>query len=80
MPGQPDAAPDSMPRHHGDAAFDLFAVSAACSASHVAGGVEKSTVFGSYHISPLTAVLMKTPTSLLLTVPRVTSAGAVSDV
>src|SRR5450759_765159 len=80
VPGQPDAAADSTPRHHGDAALALFAVMRVWSASHVAGAPdERSIVFGSYQIRPLTDVLMKTPISLPLTVPRSTSGAAVSD-
>src|SRR5690242_1655140 len=82
VPGQPEAAPDSTPRHHGAAALDLLSEITVCSASQVAGGVVASVarVFGSNQIRPLTAVLMNTPTCLPLTLPSSTNGAAVSEV
>ncbi len=82
VPGQPEAAPDSTPRHHGAVALDLSVVMSCCRPSHVVGALElkSPTTLGSYQMRPLTAVLMNTPIDLPLTWPSWTSAGAVSDV
>ena len=79
MAAQPEAAPDSTLKHHGEVALALSVVARAVSASQLAGGVvlRSPVTAGSYQIWPLAETSRKTPASLPLVVPNWTSESGV---
>src|SRR5438552_1094235 len=73
VPGQPLAAPLSKPIHHGVAPESEIFWDSCMSSSQVLGFwlfEKRDRVLALYQMDPLTAALIKMPTSLLFTVPR----------